>query len=128
MPADALDELDYGILHLLQGDARHTSPVDTAKKLPVTDTTIRNRIQNMEDRGVIEKYVPVIDCEKAGFPLRVKFSCTAPVEERSDLAREALQIPHVVDAEKSELSPPLCDAIDPDALRLLLRNETRRRS
>lgn len=100
MSDDALDELDHGILHLLQEDARNTSPVDMAKQLPVTDTTIRNRIKKLEENGVIEGYVPVINYEKAGFPLRIKFSCTAPVQERSSLAEKALQLPHVVDVEE----------------------------
>lgn len=100
MSTDALDELDFGILHLLQEDARHTSPVDMEDRLPVSDTTIRNRIEKLEERGIIEGYVPLIDYEKAGFPLRVKFACTAPVQERSSLAEEALQLSHVVDVEE----------------------------
>lgn len=100
MPTDALDELDFGILHLLQEDARHTSPVDMEDRLPVSDTTIRNRIEKMEERGIIEGYVPVIDYEKAGFPLRVKLTCTAAAQDRATLAEEALQLPHVVDVEE----------------------------
>lgn len=100
MSTDALDELDFGILQLLQRDARHTTPGDMAERLPVTDTTVRNRIQKLEERGVIEGYVPVLDYEKAGFPLRVKFTCTAPVQERSRIAAEALEIPHVVHVEE----------------------------
>jgi DNA-binding Lrp family transcriptional regulator len=100
MSTDALDELDFGILHLLQGDARHTSPVDMAAKLPVTDTTIRNRIEKLEERGIIEGYVPVIGYEKAGFQLRVKFTCTAPVQDRADIAEGALELPNVVHVEE----------------------------
>lgn len=100
MPTDALDELDFGILHLLQEDARHTSPVDMAKKLPVTDTTVRNRIEKLEERGIIEGYVPLLNYEKAGFQLRVKFTCTAPVQDRAEIAEEALTLPHVVHVEE----------------------------
>ncbi|QLG28324.1 AsnC family transcriptional regulator [Halorarum halophilum] len=100
MSTDPLDELDFGILHLLQEDARHISPVDMEDELPVSDTTIRNRIEKLEDRGIIEGYVPLIDYEKAGFPLRVKFVCTAPVKERAKLAEEALELHNVVDVEE----------------------------
>ena len=100
MSTDALDELDFGILHLLQQDARHTTPGDMAEHLPVTDTTVRNRIQKLEEQGIIEGYVPLLDYEKAGFPLRVKFTCTAPIQERSRIAEEALEIPHVVHVEE----------------------------
>ena len=100
MSADSLDELDKEILHLLQIDARNTSPVDMAEQLPVTDTTIRNRIEDMEDRGIIEGYEPRINYEQAGFPLRVKFICTAPIQERSSLAEKALELANVVQVEE----------------------------
>lgn len=95
MGAD-LDELDYGILHLLQENARDRTPVDMADELPVSDTTIRNRIEKLEERGVIEGYVPLIDYEAAGFPLRLQFSCTAPTNERTEVVERILEIPHVV--------------------------------
>ena len=100
MNTDPLDELDFGILHLLQQDARHTTPIEMAEKLPVTDTTVRNRIEKLEDLGIIEGYIPLLDYEKAGFPLRVKFTCTAAVQDRSQIADEALELPHVVHVEE----------------------------
>lgn len=100
MSTDPLDELDYGILHLLQRDARNTTPIDMAELLPVTDTTVRNRIEKLEQRGIIRGYVPQIDYEAAGFPLRVEFTCTAPVDQRSDLVQELLDVPHVVQVEE----------------------------
>ncbi|WP_225334282.1 Lrp/AsnC family transcriptional regulator [Halomicrobium urmianum] len=95
-----LDEVDYGILHLLQSNARDQTPVDMAESLPVSAQTVRNRIEKLEERGVIEGYVPVIDYEEAGFPMRVKFACTAPVGRRTELAREALEISNVVRVEE----------------------------
>ncbi len=95
-----LDEVDYGILHLLQSDARNQTPVDMAESLPVSAQTVRNRIEKLEDRGVIEGYVPVIDYEEAGFPMRVKFACTAPVDRRAELAEAALEIDNVVNVEE----------------------------
>lgn len=96
MGTEDLDELDYAILHLLQDDARNLTPVNMADQLPVTDTTIRNRIEKLEESGVIEGYVPVINYQRAGFPLRLQFICTAPVSQRSDLAEETLQLQHIV--------------------------------
>lgn len=96
----ALDEIDYGILHLLQQDARHLTPVDMAERLPVSAQTVRNRISRMEEEGVLMGYVPVINYEDAGFPIRLQFTCTAPVQERSQLAEDALEIDHVVNVEE----------------------------
>lgn len=95
-----LDEVDYGILQLLQSDARHQTPVDMAESLPVSAQTVRNRIEKLEETGVIEGYVPVIGYDAAGFPMRVRFRCTAPVNRRTELAEEALQIPNVVRVEE----------------------------
>lgn len=95
-----LDELDFGILHLLQGDARNQTPVDMADHLPVSDQTIRNRIEKLEETGVIEGYVPLINYEEAGFPIRLEFSCTAPVQQRKELAKDVLEIDHVVRVEE----------------------------
>lgn len=95
-----LDEIDYGILHLLQQDARHQTPVDMAKRLPVSDQTVRNRIESLEEEGVIEGYVPDINYEEAGFPMRLQFICTAPIQRREAFAKEALEISHVVNVEE----------------------------
>lgn len=100
MDTETLDELDMSILHLLQEDARHETPVDIAEKLPVTDQTVRNRIQDLEERGIIEGYAPNINYEKAGFPIRLQFTCTAPVQERAELAEAALEISNVVRVEE----------------------------
>lgn len=96
MATDELDELDFNILHLLQQGARDQTPVDMADRLPVTDTTVRNRIEKMESMGVIEKYVPTINYENAGFPLRIQFMCTAPIDQRRELAERALHVPNIV--------------------------------
>jgi DNA-binding Lrp family transcriptional regulator len=95
-----LDEIDSGILYLLQGDARHNTPVDLAESLPVTAQTVRNRLEKLEGNGVIQGYVPEVNYQKAGFPIRIQFTCTAPVEQRSELADEALELANVVEVEE----------------------------
>lgn len=95
-----LDEIDMGILHLLQEDARNLTPVDMAERLPVTDGTVRNRIERMEEAGIIEGYVPNLNYEAAGFPLRIVFTCTAPVTERAELAEQILQTDGVIEVQE----------------------------
>lgn len=96
MTGKRLDAVDRGILHLLQENARDQTPVDMARQLPVSDGTVRNRIRKMEDDGVIDGYVPRLDYESAGLPLRVVFSCTAGVEDQEAIARDALEVHRVV--------------------------------
>ena len=96
MSADDLDEVDRGILYLLQQDARNLTPVDMAERLPVSEGTVRNRIEKMEDRGVIRRYVPTIDYEEAGFPLEVVFTCTVSADRLAAVSEEVLEVHGVV--------------------------------
>jgi len=93
----SLDDVDRGILFVLQRDARNTTIDEIATEVDVSASTVRNRIDQMETEGVIEGYYPKIDYERANFPLHVLFVCSAPAERREELAAEALQSQGVVD-------------------------------
>ncbi|MEO8473679.1 MAG: Lrp/AsnC family transcriptional regulator [Chryseolinea sp.] len=58
-----LDELDVGILNLLQQDGKLTIK-DITKKLKLTSTPIHERIKRMEKQGVIQGYRAIVDPEK----------------------------------------------------------------
>lgn len=96
MVTDELDGVDRGILHLLQEDARNNSATAIAEQVRVTANTVRNRIRRLEERGIIDGYVPLVKYEPAGYQLKVSIRCTASVPERSTLAREALDVVGVV--------------------------------
>ncbi|AHG04712.1 Lrp/AsnC family transcription regulator [Halobacterium sp. DL1] len=100
MSTAELDAVDRGILHHLQEDARNLTPVDIARELPVSEGTVRNRIKRMEEAGVIRGYVPHLDYEAAGFPLKVAFTCTAPVSDQELLAEAALDTHRVVNVQE----------------------------
>ena len=91
-----LDEIDRGILHRLQDDARHTTAADIAGDVGVTANTVRNRIRRLEDAGVIAGYVPIIDYERTRKSMHMVVQCTVPIHERGDLAETALEIDGVV--------------------------------
>ncbi|WP_224449346.1 Lrp/AsnC family transcriptional regulator [Haloprofundus salilacus] len=93
----SLDRVDRAILQLLQRDARHTTAVDLAERVGVSDGTIRNRIEKLEEEGVIQGYAPLINYEAAGYQLQIRFMCSTRIVEREALAREALQIEGVVE-------------------------------
>lgn len=92
-----LDDLDRGILQLLQRDARNLTAVDLAEKVGTSDGTVRNRIRNLEKRGIVEGYVPIVDYEAAGYPLQLRIMCSAPIVEREQLAEEAIEVAGVVE-------------------------------
>lgn len=86
------DDLDKHIIHALQKDARHTSSGDIAEKIGISPSTVRNRLQQLEETEIITGYHVGIDYEKMGFQLYAKIVCTAPIAEREQLAKEALEV------------------------------------
>ena len=91
-----LDDIDKRILYDLAADARHTSAPDIAEAVNVTPGTIRNRIDQLEERGVIEGYHAHVDYERAEGLLTNIYRCTTSSTEREKLSRQILEIPGVV--------------------------------
>jgi len=87
-----LDDVDRGILYYLQQDARRTSSSDIAEKLDLSSSTVRTRLKELEDSGVVRGYHLDIDYDLAGYPLHTKIICTAPIPERDSLADRAREI------------------------------------
>ena len=96
-----LDNVDRGILHLLQVDARNTTAQEIADKTGVSATTVRNRIDRLEEEGIITGYHPSIDYEAANLPLQVLFVITAPAAERSEAVEDLLDIKGVVNVQET---------------------------
>ncbi|ADJ13844.1 Lrp/AsnC family transcriptional regulator [Halalkalicoccus jeotgali] len=100
-----LDEIDRGILYMLQENARTTTHDEISAEVGVSPSTVRNRIGQLEEAGIIEGYMPKIDYERAGFPLHVQLVCTAS-SERSQRAQEALTVNGVVNVRDTTLRDP----------------------
>lgn len=100
MDSDPLDDVDRGILHLLQVDARNNTTAEIGEAVGVSATTVSNRIKKMESENVINGYYPQLNYEKANLPLHILFVCTAPVAEQDDLATRALDVFGVVDVQE----------------------------
>ncbi|ACV46876.1 MULTISPECIES: Lrp/AsnC family transcriptional regulator [Halomicrobium] len=96
MTLEGLDELDKKIIHELQTDARHTSSGTIADAADVSASTVRNRIQRLEQQGLISGYHADVEYESAGYQLYTLIICTAPVPRREELAEAALEVPGVV--------------------------------
>ncbi len=91
-----LDEVNKRIIHALMEDARSTSAPMIADEVGVSPATIRNRIGQLEDAGVIEGYHAVVDFERGDGRLRNLYLCNAPVEDRERLAHQVRLIPGVI--------------------------------
>ena len=92
MKKGELDAVDKAILYYLQQDARRTSSNDIAEKLDLSPSTVRTRLNILEDEGIIRGYHIDIDYELAGYPLYTKIICTAPVPDREEIADRAREI------------------------------------
>ncbi|WP_128477561.1 Lrp/AsnC family transcriptional regulator [Halorussus pelagicus] len=96
MSDDRLDDLDKHIIYSLQKNARKASTSTIAEQADVSASTVRHRIRQLEESGIIHGYCPSIDYEAAGFQLLTLIICTAPIPERETLAQKAKKVEGVV--------------------------------
>ena len=62
-----LDDKDRKILNLLQENSR-TSYLHIANELGISEATVRYRVKNLIDNGVINKFTVLLDSKKIGYP------------------------------------------------------------
>lgn len=96
MTLQGLDHLDRYICYALQQGGHETTSGEIAARMGVSDSTVRKRIDRLEQQGVITGYRAEIDYERAGYQLLLQIVCTAPVSERERLAAAARDVPGVV--------------------------------
>ncbi|SFL48738.1 DNA-binding transcriptional regulator, Lrp family [Halogranum rubrum] len=96
-----LDEIDKRILYHLARDARRTTAREIAAEVDVSPGTIGNRIEKLEDQKIIEGYHATVNYEKAANLLTHLYICNAPSSERERLAREALEVPGVINVRRA---------------------------
>lgn len=75
-----LDVTDHKILNILQEDST-ISVKDIAEKVGLSFTPTYERIKSMKNNGIIEKYVAILNAEKAGFELMAY--CNITLKEQS---------------------------------------------
>lgn len=91
-----LDEVDKQLLNLLQENAR-SKAIELAERIGVSDNTIHNRMERLEEAGVITGYTASIDHDRTGLRLYFHFSCTTRISERSEVAEKAMELPQVIE-------------------------------
>jgi DNA-binding Lrp family transcriptional regulator len=70
MPNSALDEIDRRILRVLQENAR-VSNVELAELVGVSPSPCWRRVRDLEQAGVISRYVTLLDPGSIGLPVSV---------------------------------------------------------
>ncbi len=62
---NSLDSIDCRILSILQENGRITN-VKLASEVGLSPPTVLERVRKLEERGIIEKYVALVDPDKVG--------------------------------------------------------------
>lgn len=88
MPKNSLDEIDRRILDVLQNNARIAN-VDLADRVGVSASPCWRRVREMEDSGVIARYVTLV--EPAALGLRVSVFVRVTLEKQIEGALEIFE-------------------------------------
>ncbi len=70
-----LDQIDRKILALLQTNARVTN-IELAEKVGLSPSPCLRRVRELEERGVVRRYVTLVDAAKVGLPVSVFVNVT----------------------------------------------------
>lgn len=82
-----IDELDLKIMRELQKDARKSFR-DLAEKLKVAEGTIYNRVNKLQEGGVIKGYFTDIDFTKLGYDLAVVIGVSVKGKHLLEIEKE----------------------------------------
>jgi len=97
----ALDDLDKQILQILQENAKWTY-TEIGNKLDVAHSTVYDRIQRMEEYGVIKRYKAVVDLEKAGMQqITALMTIHTDPKESEHIASRLAEFPEVLEVSSS---------------------------
>ena len=82
-----MDKLDLNIIEALSKNSR-TPFMQIARKLKVSESTIRKRVSKLENDGIIKKYSLVIDTNKIGFENIALIGVDVVPEKYLDIAKK----------------------------------------
>ena len=91
MPEHALDAVDRKILAILQDDCRITMQ-ELAERVGLTASPCHRRVKVLEEKGVIKRYIALVDQKAVGLPVSVFISIKLERQKEEDLERFAKAI------------------------------------
>lgn len=86
-----LDAIDRKILTILQADSRVTMQ-DLADRVGLSVSPCHRRVKLLEERGVITRYIAMVDQKSVGLPVSVFISIKLERQKEEDLNRFAKAI------------------------------------
>ena len=91
MPKMKLDRIDYGILHYVQNDGRIAN-TELAEKIGLSPSPCLRRVKALEQRGVIKRYVAIVDSNAVGFGISAFVNVSLNTQEKHALETFQAQI------------------------------------
>lgn len=94
---DNIDDISLKILGLLQENAR-MSYTEIGQKIGMASTSVKERVQKLEDAGIIKKYTVQLDDEKLGYPINaiITLSCSGAYTPKEQVIVDMLMQYHQV--------------------------------
>lgn len=89
-----MDKLDLGIIQILSKNSR-TSFMEIARRLKVSESTIRKRVSSLEKKEIIKKYSLVVDANKIGFENTALIGVDVLPEKYLDVAKKLKEFDEV---------------------------------
>lgn len=96
MNSDELDNVDRGVLYLLQQNARDSTTTSIGDKVGVSSSTVGNRIQKLEENGVIRGYHPLVDYERTGLGYHLLVTATVSLDDQDEIEDDIMGVIGVV--------------------------------
>ncbi|MBI2647396.1 Lrp/AsnC family transcriptional regulator [Candidatus Woesearchaeota archaeon] len=94
LKGDFVDNLDLNIINILLKNSR-TPFMQIAKKLKVSESTVRKRVSNLENNRIIKKYSLVVDATKIGFENVALIGVDVIPEKYLDIAKKLTEFNEV---------------------------------
>jgi Lrp/AsnC family transcriptional regulator for asnA, asnC and gidA len=92
-----LDEVDLKILALLKEDSRRSFQ-DIAKDIEMTDVTVRRRVKDLMQKGIIKKFTIETDSQKLGRGLQGLIRIEMKVSEQKKIMTDIVKFEEVDEA------------------------------
>jgi DNA-binding Lrp family transcriptional regulator len=90
----APDTLDRRLLNALLDDGR-ASLREISRQVGVSPTTVSKRVSDLEDRGVIEGYVPVLDYAELGYEAAAVFRLRVASDAHHAVCERLAELPQM---------------------------------
>lgn len=90
----SIDEIDKKLIEILTEDGR-ISYVNLAEKVGLSRVAVKDRINNLKEKGVIEKFTVVVNSEKIGKKVSAFFEVDVEPKQLQEVAQNLADNPHV---------------------------------